>query len=196
MSTIKRKPRTRCYLTMFKQILQALKHSENEIVYFCEHDVWYTNSHFDFTPPDKNKFYYNTNVIKLDVSTGNTLKVDDCRQVSGICVYRDLAIKHYTKRLEMIESYIKKNGEEKLNSYIRAIGFEPATHNRNERVDDLKSEVWKSKLPIIDIRHDGNLTKTKWKKEQFRNQKYTKGWTEGGLELIPDGILNQLKDIL
>jgi len=181
---------------MFKQILGALKALDTEFVFFCEHDVWYGNDHFEFIPPDKNKFYYNTNVIKLDIGTGNTLKVDDCRQVSGICVYRDTAIKHYTKRIEMIESYIKENGEENLNSYIRKMGFEPGTHNRAERVDDLKSEVWKSASPIIDIRHDGNLTKTKWKKEQFRNKKYTKGWVEGGLELIPDDILKQLNSIL
>ena len=175
MSTIKRKPRTRCYLTMFKQILQALKHSESEIVFFCEHDVLYHPSHFEFKPTDKNKFYYNINVVKVDSTTGKTLKVDECRQVSGICVYRDLAIKHYTNRIEMIE----KNG------FSIGNGFEPGTKSlKNGGFDNLESDTWKSKYPIIDIRHSSNLTSSRWSKEEFRNQKYTKGWTEGNETLL------------
>jgi hypothetical protein len=35
-----------------------------------------------------------------------------------------------------------------------------------------------SPVPNIDLRHGQNLTQTRWKKEQFRNQKFTEGWTE------------------
>lgn len=58
------------------------------------------------------------------------------------------------------------------------IGYEPGTHNRAERVDDRTSESFFSEFPNVDIRHGKNLTKTRWKKEEFRNQKYTEGWTE------------------
>jgi len=174
----------RGYITMFKQILAALENSESEIVYFCEHDVLYHPSHFDFTPPDKNTWYYNVNVWKLNAETGHAVRTDDCRQVSGICVYRETAIKHYKERIRRIESWIKACefedeilGED-LNRYIRKIGFEPGTHNRPERVDNSKSEVWSSKYPNVDIRHGNNLTSTRWKPEQFRNQKFTKGWQE------------------
>jgi hypothetical protein len=37
-----------------------------------------------------------------------------------------------------------------------------------------------SEEPNIDIRHGRNLTATRWSKSQFRNQRYTKGWTEAG----------------
>ena len=68
---------------MFKQILVALEASESDIVYFCEADVLYHPSHFDFTPSKKDVFYYNENVWKLDAKTGHALHYE-CRQVSGI----------------------------------------------------------------------------------------------------------------
>jgi hypothetical protein len=37
---------------------------------------------------------------------------------------------------------------------------------------------WESESPNIDIRHDKNLTKNRWAKEEFKNHKYTEGWTE------------------
>lgn len=157
----------RGYLTMFKQILAGLEASTAEIVFFCEHDVLYHPSHFDFTPPKKDVFYYNENVWKLNFKTGHALHYD-CKQTSGLCAYRELLLKHYRKRVKLVE----KNG------YTQRMGFEPGTHNRKERVDDYKAESWKSKYPNVDIRHDNNLSPTRWKKEQFRNQRYTKDWKE------------------
>ena len=157
----------RGYLTMFKQILGALENSSSDIVFFCEHDVLYHPSHFDFTPPKKTKFYYNENVWKLNSENGHALHYD-CKQVSGIAVYRDLAIKHYKKRIKMVE----KDG------FKMSMGFEPATHMRSARVDNLTSESWKSEFPNVDIRHGHNLSTTRWKKSDFRNQKFTKGWIE------------------
>jgi hypothetical protein len=47
-------------------------------------------------------------------------------------------------------------------------------------VDDFKSTTWLSEKPNIDIRHGKNLTHSRWSKEEFRNQKYTRGWTLAG----------------
>lgn len=161
-------PLKRGVLTMFKQILAALEASEADIVFFCEADVLYHPSHFEFTPPKKDVFYYNVNLWKVRSNDGHAVRVDDCKQVSGISVYREIAIKHYKKRVAMVE----KDG------FNMKMGYEPGTHGRAERVDDYKAESWESKLPNIDIRHDSNFSPTRWKKEQFRNQRYTKGWTE------------------
>lgn len=174
----------RGYLTMFKQILKALEESDKEIIYFCEHDVLYHPTHFDFIPEKKDVWYYNVNVIKVDSLTGKTVKTDDCKQVSGICVYRETALKHYRKRINLLTQK-KWESEESFNSYVRKMGFEPGTHNRYERVDDAKSESFKSEYPNIDIRHNNNLTSSRWRKEQFRNEKYTKGWEEGTVKDIP-----------
>lgn len=162
----------RSILTMFKQILKGLEESKSEIIFLCEHDVFYSPTHFDFSPPKRDIFYYNINVVKMDYSTGKTVKVDFCQQTSGLCAYRDLLLDHYRKRV----SFIEKNG------YNSKIGYEPGGHNRKERIDDFKAASWYSKEPNVDIRHDSNLTRTKWDKESFRNKKFTIGWTEGRFE--------------
>jgi len=166
-------PLERGPLTMFKQILLGLQASDAEIIFFCEHDVLYHPSHFEFVPIKKDVFYYNVNVWKVDWETGKALKVDDCRQTSGLCAYRDLLIQHYRERIKRVEE----------EGYSNAMGYEPGTHSRSERVDDFNSEVWNSTEPNYDIRHGNNLTPTRWKKEEFRNQKFTQGWTEGKIEL-------------
>lgn len=171
-------PLKKGYMAMFKQILSALEAQDTDIVYFCEHDVLYDPSHFEFTPPKKDVWYYNVNVWKLDANTGHAMRVDECKQVSGICVYRETAVNHYRKRIEMLEKYLLQNGDKDFNSYVRAMGFEPGTHNRAERVDDATSETYSSNNPNVDIRHDNNLTSTRWNPEQFRNKKFTEGWTE------------------
>ena len=164
----------RGWITMNKQILTALKKIDTDIVFFCEHDVMYHSSHFDFTPKNMSKYYYNTNVWKVRLPDGLGVRVDDCKQLSGMVCNRKLAIKHFEKRLKMLESY---NGS-KLNKYVRKIGFEPGTHNRPEKVDDYKAEGFESKRPNLDLRHEGNATQSRWSPDQFRNKKFTKGWTE------------------
>ena len=167
----------RGYLTMFKQILAALEVSESKYVFFCEHDVLYHPSHFEFTPPTNDKFYYNENVWKFDANTGQAVHYD-CKQVSGICVNRELAIGHYKKRIEILEGLVNKLNEEDFNRYIRSQGFEPGTHNREERVDNIQAESWFSPFPNLDIRHSNNLTASRWSKDKFRNQSNCKNWIE------------------
>ncbi len=64
--------------------------------------------------------------------------------------------------------------------FNRSIGFEPGTRKiRHGGIDDVRYESWMSPAPNIDVRHGHNLTSTRWSRDQFRNQKYTAGWTEG-----------------
>ena len=66
----------------------------------------------------------------------------------------------------------------KFGNFIRRQGFEPGTHHRTERVDDYKAEAWQSEFPNIDIRHENNLTPSRWRQDQFRDQRNCRGWTE------------------
>jgi glycosyltransferase involved in cell wall biosynthesis len=161
-------PLERGYLAMFKQILAGLEALDTDIAFLVEHDVLYHPSHFEFTPPDRSKVYYNQNVWKVDAESGRALHYR-CSQTSGLCASRDVLVEHYRRRVALVEQ----------RGFTRNMGFEPATHNRAERVDDLKSDVWMSDFPNVDIRHGHNLTTSRWRKDQFRNQKYTAGWTEG-----------------
>lgn len=173
----------RGYLTMAKQILAGLKALETDIVFFTEHDVMYHPSHFDFIPPKKDVYYYNTNVWRLRLHDGFAVRTDDCKQLSGLCANREFLVTHYEKRVKMLEAELRRldgevNSDGLFNKYVREMGFEPGTHNRAERVDDFTSEGYISSLPNVDLRHDKNLTASRWTPEQFKNQKYTRGWTE------------------
>lgn len=161
-------PYERGYLTMFKQILAALEASTADVVYFCEHDVVYHVSHFDFTPPNRDQYFYNLNVWKVNGNSGHAVTYIT-KQLSGLCAYRDILIDHYRERIRRVEADGK---------FSRAMGFEPGSHRRKERVDDRTSSEWRSAGPNVDIRHDKNLTSTRWKPEQFRDQRNCQGWTE------------------
>jgi hypothetical protein len=49
--------RERSYPTMLKQIVMALEALDTDIVFFCEHDVLYHPSHFDFVPTNSSSPY-------------------------------------------------------------------------------------------------------------------------------------------
>jgi len=154
-------------LTMFRQILTGLEMSRADVVFLAEHDVLYHPSHFEFEPERDDLFYYNNNLWKVDAGSGRAL-FHYSNHTSQLCACRSLLLNHYQKRVELVE----KNG------YNSRMGYEPGTHGRAERVDDYGCETWMSEQPNIDLRHGNNLTPTRWKREQFRNQRFTKGWTE------------------
>jgi len=155
------------YLAYHKQILMALEASTADIVYFCEHDVLYHPSHFDFTPPKKDVYYYDFNFWRVRASDNFAIHYDT-HQVNLICGYRELLLKHYREKVRRIE----KDG------FTMRMGFEPGCNNRSERIDDVKAESYYAKEPSLDIRHDTNLTRSRWSKSEFRNQSSCRGWKE------------------
>jgi hypothetical protein len=150
---------------MFKQILAALEKSTAEIIYFCEHDVLYHPSHFDFTPPRKDVYYYNEHTYKVDSNTGQALFYYT-KQTSGLCAYRELLLQHYRERVRRVEA----------EGFTRKMGFEPGTHSPPNGVDHFKAEAFWSEVPNVDIRHTKNLTESRWSQDQFRSQRSCKGW--------------------
>lgn len=165
----------RGHATMFKQILGALEKSTDDYVFFLEHDVWYSPSHFDFVPEDKNIFYFNNNVWKVDLLTGKAVKVDKCEQLSGMCVWRETALKWVREKYNQILS----------SGFDRH--FEPQNTVRGS---------WESQQPNIDIRHDGTQTPSRWSKDQFRNQENTKGWTEAENKIPEWGDIRPILNLM
>jgi len=157
-------------LMMFRQILAGLEALTTDVAFLCEHDVLYHPSHFEFEPlkREPEMVFYNEYVYKVRASDGHAVTYW-CNQGSGLCADRRLLIEHYLKRVAIVES----------KGYSNAMGYEPGTHGRRERVDDLACATWRSAFPNIDIRHDSNLSPSRWRKDQFRDQRYTKGWVEG-----------------
>lgn len=165
------------YLTMFKQIVGALEKSTDEIVFFTEHDVLYHPSHFDFVPPKKDVFYYNQNVWLLRMPDGHCLHYD-VNQLSGLCVYRETALKHFRERYEMTEKAFNELDETEFNRFVRNMGFEPMTHGRIAWQNKFEHDTWKSEAPNVDIKHGGNATGQRWRKDQYRNQQLLINWIE------------------
>lgn len=150
-------------LTMHKQILRGLEESRSRYVYFCESDVLYHSSHFDFLPSFDDVFYYNTNVWKWWYGTDKCVWTDNLHQVSGVCANRELLLDFYTKRVEQIE----KDG---FNRH-----YEPG---HKQTVGSKKVVARMSELPNVCIRHDSTLTISKQHPDEFRNKQYAKGWKE------------------
>lgn len=157
----------RGYLAYHKQILMALEASNADIIYFCEHDVLYDPSHFDFTPPKKDVYYYDFNFWRVRASDRFAIHYDT-HQVNLICAYRELLLTHYREKVKRIEA----------TGFNMRMGFEPGCNRRHERIDEYKAESYYAKEPSIDIRHETNLTRSRWSKDQFRDQRNCQGWKE------------------
>ena len=130
-------------LTMFKQILIGLEASKSKIIFLAEHDVLYNPTHFEFTPPKKNIFYYNINTWVVNTKTKQRM-IHKEMKVSMLCAYRKLLVKHYRKRVAMLEK--------EWRTYMM---FEPGLA---KNIDDYEARSWESENPNIDLRHGNNLT--------------------------------------
>lgn len=161
----------RGYEAYFTQILLCLEESTSDVVFFCEHDNLLHPSHFDFTPPTKDKFYYDLNWWKV---RADGLAVHwDAAQVSGLCCYRELALRHYTERLASFDP----------NNFDRK--FEPTVN--------IEYETWWAEYPSIDIRHDKNLTYNKWKMDHFRNKETAVNFQQTTIDKIPGWDINEIQ---
>ncbi|OGM76389.1 hypothetical protein A2210_01105 [Candidatus Woesebacteria bacterium RIFOXYA1_FULL_40_18] len=169
-------------LTMFTQIMSALEHIDTDIVFFCEHDVLYNSTHFDFTPPRNDAYYYNTNVWKLWIDDEIAIRTNKCMQVSGLCGYRDLLLGHYQRKVAKIierqKEILAKGEVMKREGFSKYMGFEPGGHSKHQGVDNYPMIPWESEWPIIDLRHGANLTRSKRHPEEFHDHRWAEGWTE------------------
>lgn len=161
----------RSYLTMFTQILMGIENMKTDIIFLAEHDVLYSQEHFLFTPPSETLYYYNKNQWQVRQSDGHAVYWD-CKKVSQICAFRDLLLKHYVERVRRVQA----------EGFTRRMGFEPGSHNRSERVDNVKSEYFETTIPNLDIRHARNLTSSRWSPSQFRNP--CRNWQESHLSKL------------
>lgn len=158
----------RGYETYFRQIIAALEVSTKKWIFFCEHDVLYPPEHFEFTPPTSDKFYYDQNWVKLEWG-GDRCVAWDANQVSGLVCDRELALNWYRNKLnEYLNSPIKTDDQN------RALG----DRQWDRKFEPEPSEAWKSKVPYVDIRQPGVITKSKWSLADFRDKSTAKNFRE------------------
>ena len=179
--------------TMFMQILTALENSPGQFIFFCEHDVLYHTSHFEFTPERSDTFYYNVNVWRWDSTGDKVITFDHFRSVSGLCVSKEKAIEHYRKRLDLIY----KMGWDKLPgrnpNWARTIGYEPGKPKRNGGFSEDLIDEWRAPFPNIDIRHQKTMTPIKMDLESFRHK--PSGWKELTLDKLPGWDIKRVKQL-
>lgn len=163
-------PMTRSVTAMFTQILMGLEALDTDVAYLCEHDCLYAAEQFAFTPARDDTYYYNVNRWQLRTRDGFAVHYP-AKQVSGCCASRALLIRHYRARLAYLAEY----------GWSRELGYEPGTNKFQQAFETGGSETWFSAIPRVDIRHEANLSASKWSRADFRNKSHAEGWIEANV---------------
>lgn len=159
---------TPSYITMIKQIIIALEASEFDYVFFCEHDVLYPVSHFDFTPQRNDIFYYNANIWRWKYPDNLAITYDRLISLSSLCVNRKFALDHYRKRMAKIKELKRETDKRHEPEWARKWGYEPGTKKiKRGGFSDDDFETWISKYPIVDIRHGKTFSQSKVTLDSF-----------------------------
>ncbi len=181
----------RGYPQMVKQIIFCLERSEAEYVFFCENDVLYSKSHFDFEPTRDDIYFYNTNMYRWDYPNDRLIGYDNLTSLSQICCNRLLALEHYKKRLLKMQEKGLDNTSGKEPEWAKIWGYEPGTKKtRNGGFSDEQNERWHSALPNIDIRHNATFSPRKVHLESFKH--LPTGWQEKKLNEVPGWDLKEM----
>jgi hypothetical protein len=172
---------TRSYPMMVNQIVKALEEATTRYVFFCEHDVLYHQSHFLFTPPTDDLYYYNINNWRWDYPKDRLIRYEKLLSLSQMCCNRELALEHFKARQKRIseipEQFITREPDR-----ARKWGYEPGTKRTgNGGFSDEKFDVWHSEYPNIDIRHPRTFSPPKTTLESFKH--LPNGWEETTLEV-------------
>lgn len=168
-------------LTINKQMMKALEMVKTEFIAIAEHDCLYTKEHFDFTPPDKEIFWYNENVWMLQYNSSNhpecngMFSIFKKRKANSQLICGTEAMIESTKdKIEMMEDpawrvkyptgRIGEAGAMNYDHAMRLATGKSVVHIREKLKDYIKKyegKNWNTKIPNIDIRHDHNFTKNR-----------------------------------
>lgn len=174
----------RSYPTMIRQIITCLENSDVDYVFFCENDVLYPISHFDFIPPKDNIFYYNSNVWRWWLGSDKAIRYDRMLPLSCLSVNRKFALYHYQMRAEKIKEWRLDEIRSREPRWARLWGYEPGTKKKKRGgFTDDDFDTWYSKDPVIDIRHSKTFSKPKITLDSFKHQPI--GWQEISIKDIP-----------
>ena len=156
-------------MTYCKQILAGIEKFDTDVIFFAEHDVLYHPSHFDFTPPREDVYYFNTNFWVVDADTGQAIHYDGIRMTSGLVAHRDILIEHYTNKIKWVAERGKFSRRE--------IGYEPGKRVSKKRLGDYGVRHFKSEYPNVDVKHDDNITRKRFELDEYNcKEKIKDSW--------------------
>ena len=183
--------RERSYPTMVYQQVKALEALDTDYVFFLEHDVLYHPSHFNFTPPRDDIYYYNVNNYRWYVKEDFAITYDGLHSLSMLCCNRKLALDHFRRRLDWIEETGMDKQRSREPRYGRVFGYEPGTKKKRKGgFSDEDFERWRSEMPNIDLRHRHCFSQPKTHKEDFKH--LPADFTEVPIDSIPYWNLREL----
>jgi Glycosyl transferase family 2 len=155
----------RSLLSMYRQILRGVTECQTDIIFLVEHDLLYHPSHFDYTPVREDTFYYDRNRWNVDMEGKAVFYHNNCP--SRLVAYRSLLIDYYKRVVDFVQS----------EGFKHNLGFSPPKGLPKE-LQVGRYEAYMAKEPCIDIRHERTFTRARMTKEEFRNERGRRGWTE------------------
>ena len=169
----------RSHLSMYKQILVGAETSKATFIALAEHDCFYTGEHFNWTPPDRDTFYYNLNNWLTQSYNGEYSFADDRKPMSQLICARKIMCEAAKERIRMLEQgwQIRRGAGYAVEFGIRTMQdsikkWVPRGKRRHHDYgadwDALmetgvtfrqwKFGTFKTELPNLDVRHGGNFS--------------------------------------
>ncbi len=183
--------RNRSYPTMVDQIILCLENSKEDYVFFCEHDVLYHKTHFDYTPPTDDVFYYNVNNWRWQFPLDRIISYERLTSLSMLCCNRELVLDHFKRRKEFVGKLNWDVNRAREPRWARLYGYEPGTKKKKRGgFSDDNFVQWRSMYPDVDIRHQRTFTKAKTRLEEFKHA--PKEWKERTIDQISGWNLREL----
>jgi hypothetical protein len=165
----------RSWRTLYKQLRIGLEVAETKNVAIIEHDCLYVDEHFAWEPERDDTFYYNENVCFVQWATKSHPELNGMYSrfwkqrlaLSQLVCNRESFLESTNVKLSIIGNSIKcvthagEPGVTKINNAQRwAASGRPVYLKKflKEQLDKEKYDTFKTKIPNLDIRHDGNFT--------------------------------------
>ena len=181
----------RGYYAMVLQIVAALEASDCEQVFFAEHDVLYSPTHWDLNIERQDIFYYNVNNWRWPYGEDWAITYSGLTSLSMMTCSRDLALNHYRKRRDHIDRFCLFEDRSREPKWGRRLGYEPGTKRRRRGgfSDDEHIKV-RSEFPNIDIRHSRTFSAPKVRLEDFKHK--PEDFVQAPIDEIPGWDLREL----
>ena len=163
------------------QVITGMREVKTEWVAVAEHDCIYSSEHFNWTPPDKEYFWYNDNVWLCQLRHDDAEKSAayngmfslirhrrvQSQLIAGAKLFLEATEKRYG--IEVDPAWLKKHpggrlgepGSANAKHTMRMVQDKSLRHLRKELKEYLVGyggREFKTKIPNIDVRHGGNYT--------------------------------------
>lgn len=186
----------RSHISLFTQILAGAKAATTRFIALAEHDCLYTPEHFDWLPPTDDYFYYNVNHWLADWGKAQTGIYSYYRRkvLSNLICNRQLLIDAVEQKLSLLNRGAKIKKGQPGACEFGVVGEDKALidlpDDLGKEANNYKAEAFRTILPNIDIRHDGNFSGGRRTKDKRYYLPYW-GSFHAVMGVLPPGIWYQ-----